>query len=216
MRPYDIDKLQYILDDDLTWRRREISDLITIAQTGRVGERRTARRASIPMMYAHWEGYTKNSFVRYFEFVSLKRKKFSDLSSNFMFLSSRKEIGSISSADAEAAIAKFNHVLDKVNLINTDPMRKHVNTRSNLRWDVLTELYAIAGIEQPSIDLETTINVSLCDARNAIAHGESAAPDLDAVRQLRDDVFLMLESVKNSLVTAAANEDFLRRSSASA
>lgn len=214
MKPIDVTTLQILLDDDLVWRRKEISDLITMAQSGRVGEQRSARRASIPMLYAHWEGYTKNSFTRYFELVSFKRKRFDELSENFTYLSSKSELSSISSSSPEIAIAKLAHVFAKGSVVNTDPMRKHVQTKSNLRWNVLRDLYTIAGISMPTMDLETEINVALCDARNAIAHGESAAPELDAIKQIRDQVFGMLDAIKNSLVTASANETYLKSSPA--
>lgn len=211
MKAFDVTGLQVMIDEDFTWRKREISDLLGIAQTGTVNERRTARRASIPIMYAHWEGFTKNSFLRYFEFVAFRRKKFSDLTANFLYLASKAEIGTIIKSPQYLAIEKFEAVFVREAKANKDPMRKHVNTRDNLRWAVLKELFTISGITMPNIDYGNLIDIELCDKRNAIAHGESADPSLEQITKLRKELLDLMNTVKNCIITAAANEEYLKK-----
>lgn len=205
MKPTDASALQTILDDDLTWRRKEVSAILSLAKSSGHLERIAISRAALPLIYAHWEGYTKNCFIRYFEFVSLKRSAFSKIKINFLYLASKSELRTIGSGSEKSSIEAFENLFERLTKRNADPMRKHVNTKSNLRWDVLCDLYCIAGIENPLSGDETLINRELCDARNEIAHGQSVNADYDKLVKLRDDVFDRLSRIRNSIVFAATD-----------
>ena len=98
MKIFDAGTLQSVLDADLTWRRKDVSALIGLAQIASLSNQQSLIRASIPILYAHWEGFVRNCFVRYFELVAQRRIKFSALTFNFLFLASRSDLSLIPNA----------------------------------------------------------------------------------------------------------------------
>jgi hypothetical protein len=53
-------ELSEALDEASAWRKKELSTLrILIATRGRAHEQAALRRAAVPILYAHWEGFAK-------------------------------------------------------------------------------------------------------------------------------------------------------------
>ncbi len=76
------------LDNALAWRKKEILTIsLTIKNQKRQHLQQTYLRASIPILYAHWEGYTKEASNYYIEFVVRQRLTYKQLSTNFISIS---------------------------------------------------------------------------------------------------------------------------------
>jgi hypothetical protein len=78
-KPYSDQDLSNIFDEDLIWRRRELSDLKSAVKASDVPARPTLLRAIITMCYAHWEGYVRLCANRYFEYLTIRGKPYGEL-----------------------------------------------------------------------------------------------------------------------------------------
>uniref|UniRef100_UPI0004A3AE3E MAE_28990/MAE_18760 family HEPN-like nuclease n=1 Tax=Vibrio parahaemolyticus TaxID=670 RepID=UPI0004A3AE3E len=58
------------LDKELSWRRLEISAIKTGIRKAKGNVCKAYIRSAIPLVYAHWEGFIKESASLYLEFVS--------------------------------------------------------------------------------------------------------------------------------------------------
>ena len=80
MQPRTISALIDCLATERGWRVKEISYVATNVKRaqGTLIEK-SVIRASIPLIYAHWEGFIKNSARTYLQHVELQRLKYTDL-----------------------------------------------------------------------------------------------------------------------------------------
>ena len=205
--------LEFLLDDDLRWRLREISTLKGLVEKSPEGlPKDTVLRAALPLLYAHWEGYIKLSSDRYLVYVYGRRPSAVSLKPSlaYTFLEPRfKGLGGGSgNFKPEDAILFAEEAKSVTTRPNPSVM---VNTKSNLRYDVLCDIVDRLAINDFS-DLisESTLNELLCDKRNHIAHGKSVPVTEESFSDLRDEFTELMRSFKNRLVTAASNKEYLR------
>lgn len=206
------DDLEILLTDDLTWRIKEISALKSLIEKSAAGvARNAALRAALPMLYAHWEGYVKRSADQYLAFVYDRRPLAMSLKPAlaYAFLEPRfRGAGGGSGSFTPQAAIDFAEAAKTVRTrANPNVM---VNTKSNLRYEVLQEI--VDGLAVPdfiSLTTKTRVNDHLCDKRNHIAHGESVPITEEAFEELRLEFTELMRSFKDRLVTAAANQEFL-------
>lgn len=65
-----ISQLQNLLDNELSWRIKEFSYLKRIVQKSDAVSQPVALRSSLPLLYAHWEAFIKNSSTHYLKYVN--------------------------------------------------------------------------------------------------------------------------------------------------
>ena len=70
------EQLENLLDEDLGWRKVEISDLLFLAKET---QKEVVLKSVILLLYAHWEGYIKKSSKLYIKYISEKKIKLTDL-----------------------------------------------------------------------------------------------------------------------------------------
>jgi hypothetical protein len=201
--------LQSAIYDDLVWRRREMSPLITLIQSVGYVDQRAVVRASVPLLYAHWEGVSKYSAQRYLEFVSFRRLKYKDLKPAFLLLASVGTISEIAKSCPKEAVVLLDLLRDREKAVNKASFRRKINTSSNLRFETLVDILCACGLDPTSFkDERSFINDELCDPRNEIAHGVGGAPPSDLIIKRRDRAFLLMAKLETLFVNAAVNEDY--------
>ena len=88
------------LDSALAWRKKEITTILfTVKNQKRAHVKQAYLRASIPILYAHWEGYTKEASSYYVEFVDRQKLTYSELTTNFISISSWTTLKEISKSN---------------------------------------------------------------------------------------------------------------------
>lgn len=209
MRPATAAALQDVLDQDLVWRRRELTSLITTIKSSDLAVKNVLIRAGVPLLYAHWEGFGRTCFLRYLEHVSCRSIKYRNLHPAFLYLSSLGRMQEISRAPAKIGVALLPQILNLQEDTNRNPFRKMVDTKSNLRFDVLEHLCCMSGID-PTVFIgdETFINNELCDTRNEIAHGGAYAPSEQDFGRRRDRTFLIMTKLQTQVVNSAVNQSY--------
>jgi hypothetical protein len=193
------------LDEDLIWRKKELSVLLWLLAKATADRRGPLLRASVALVYAHWEGFIKTAGSSYLEFVSNKRFKYSELTPNFIAMGAR---GLFRRAEASSGIA-FHLELTEFFLARSDeicrlPYKDGVKTGSNLSSVVLKEIVTSLGLDFAPFEMKAhLIDERLLKERNSIAHGEYLLVDEESVEELAREVLDMLEAFRNQIDNAA-------------
>lgn len=164
-----------LLEQDSSWRKHELSVMRGLIDSSKGAAKHSAIRASVVILYSHWEGHIKKAgklYISYLNHLGLKYKLMSDnnlsvgLLSNFIGESQSKGFFSY---EKYVEFIGCNHANDKFN-VDSD---KVINTKSNLQIEVLSEILAIIGISDTLfIANKLYIDEKLLKYRNSIAHGE--------------------------------------------
>ena len=174
-KPYTDRDLSDIFDEDLIWRRKELSDMKSAIKAADGAARSGLLRALVAMTYAHWEGYIKTCANRYFEFLTLRRKQYTEVSRQFYVNSFLIRLGALhqTRVSIEARCKLVTDILDggigRFVYVNPDL----IDTRSNLNVDVIKDICLICGVEGNHFEDERVfIDRIMLKRRNAIAHGQ--------------------------------------------
>ncbi|NGM72834.1 MAE_28990/MAE_18760 family HEPN-like nuclease [Sphingobacterium sp. SGL-16] len=222
-----IENFEDHLINDWLWRKREISELILIAEQS---ENSVIYKSFLLLLYAHWEGYIKKSCKTYLYYLSKSEYKFCDLTDNFKALLV-KEMGKVLDASKYSLtienelslISKLNSLSNlkiskklKINL-NNEKDKSYINTQDNLSTNVLKNILKLVGLEyKEQYDLKKSlIDIKFLGNRNSIGHGSIEIDEEDfeleivTMKKLRDTVVLILESLRDELLEFVRNEFFL-------
>jgi RiboL-PSP-HEPN len=199
-KPYTPDDLSMILDLDLSWRRKELSDMKAAAKSADAAARPALVRAIIAMCYAHWEGYVRTCANRYFEHLTLKRRSFADFERQIYVNSFLARIdglhrGRVNLIDRCELV---NNILDghnkRFSYINSDL----VDTRSNLNTDVVKDICIICGLDGTYFESQRSfLDLLLLKRRNAIAHGQQEFIGTEDIDKFIADVLAIMSAFRS-------------------
>lgn len=210
-------ELQDELDSDLAWRRVEAHALLSAVRAASGASEQAAIRAGIAMLYAHWEGYTKNALTRYLQFVSRRKLRLRELNEGLAGLAADNEIrrrGNLSDSRRRTAMVRL---LASESDVRASVPNREVNTQGNLNSDLCSELFECLGLDYSALDTKKgLIDYSLLRVRNDIAHGRWMSTDTQGYEELHSEVMMMLSAVRNAVINATDNSHYLRQGVASA
>lgn len=216
------------LQDDLSWRKKEISELFLLAQTNTNNE--TLLKSLILILYAHWEGYIKKSSKLYLKYVVEEKVIIQELTSNFKGIA-LKEIAKkclVSSENLTLSnelqlLNRYSEIENKKFKINIDPHNDQetsiISTENNLKPKVLKNIINIVGSKY-STALETRevyINNNLLANRNAIGHGSKFEEEhqvdfsltISDIAKLKDFVLIVLDFYTDMLMSYKEEKFYL-------
>ena len=166
------------IDEELVWRRADISRLRKLILDNRGPNEliyKTLLRSSIPLIYAHWEGFIKEASLAYFNFIALRKFKFNELTQGFLSLYIQNEfINGNTLSDFEKAISINNFFTTELdNRSDIKKVPEPIKTRSNLNSTILKEIILILELDYEKFrGFENFLDSKLLNLRNKIAHGE--------------------------------------------
>ena len=202
------------IDDDLIWRRRELSDFRVVVQNPgeNAGRRSALLRAGVTLLYAHWEGFVKRSGTYYLEFVANQGKIASELRVNFIAIKLKSRLIEASKSNKPSASAELvDFFCSKLGDRLRIPHKGIVDTKSNLSSSVLREIVWILGLDMSPFETKChLIDSSLVDRRNHIAHGDSLDIGIDDYLALHDEVMALIDAFRNQVQNAAITDGFMR------
>lgn len=201
--------------DCLDRRRGSLTETLrVVASTRETVLQEQACRMAVPMIYAIWEGYAKETlqlYVEYLESIKIPQSETSTALLAYAWSNS---------------FAKLSHTLThpkKVELVDkffaglTDRLvfeqkQREVNTRSNLAFEVLEEIAASLCLDISPIKEHRRKLDALVNRRNTIAHGgRDQAIAEDSVTEYRDLVLTLMEALEKTLTSAVANKTYRRQ-----
>lgn len=208
--------LQDELDADLAWRRVEAHLLLSNVRLSSGASQQAVIRAGIALLYAHWEGYTKNALTRYLQFVSRRKLRLRELNEGLAGLAAENELrrrGNLSESRRRTAMVRLVALEGET---RASIPKREVNTQGNLNSDLCSELFECLGLDYSALDTKKgLIDYNLLRVRNNIAHGRWMSTDQQGYEELHSEVMTMLAVVRNAVMNATENGHYLRQTGSS-
>lgn len=205
-------QLQDFLDEELGWRIKEISTLKSAVKNSAFISEQTLVRASIALLYAHWEGFIKSAATGYVSYVNNQDLNYSDLKTCFVVLGFKKTLHNIQqSKQSQLNATLIDFLRDGLDRKSNLKIDTAINTESNLSASVFENILHAVGFDtQPYETRSNLIDESLLKRRNTIAHGEYIGVAKDDWAKLADEVLQMLRQFKTDIENAMAQAAFKR------
>ena len=205
-------QLTLFLDRQLSWRKKELTALKFWVENAEENFRNTVLRASLCLLYAHWEGFIRDAATGYVRFVAQQGLKFRDVTPNLVALGLKAEIQTAGRSN----LATFHTDLtQKIMGAQEEDFvlawDRAIDTESNLNSKVLREVLCVVGVGSEEYDSKgQIIDERLVKNRNSIAHGRGVRIDQEDYDDLHDFVLQMLDLFRNDLETAAEEGNYKR------
>jgi hypothetical protein len=200
------------IDEDLAWRRKELTTLRFVIDRFRMKPRvlNTSLRAGITLLYAHWEGFLKKSSELYVEFVGRQSLPNSQLADNFLAISARTPLHNmLSSPRTTQSMAVVHFFRRKMTDNAVLPSSDSIKTKSNLTSEVLKDIASTVGVKFSLFETKATlIDEKLVHKRNHVAHGQFLDFDASSFEELLDEVTAMMETWRNEIQNACITKRY--------
>ncbi len=205
------------LDKEWSWRKKEISNLWTVLQGGRRVSKESLIRSFVPILYAHFEGFVKNSVVIFSNFLFYQDIMLEEAAYNIVAIEmkARIQLGT----DAKSPGYMINLVKDLDNLEGKCTAIKNFSayTASNLNYERFQDISISLGIDISKYNSsESLINERLLGLRNTIAHGQYVNVDLEQIEELKERLIDIIEYWKNEIFNIAIFSKYKKDSSKNA
>jgi hypothetical protein len=188
-----------ILDDissDLDWRESEIASMRIVLTSPNITptQKSVLLRAAWALLYAHYEGFCKNTLVSYYDFISnsgVETQSLPQSTRAFALAEKLSELRKIPNNEFLEEVSGF-----EVNYLTVTPKFPDVDIRSNLWPSVLIELLEIADLNSDKIEHHELKLKTLVARRNKIAHGENnIISEFEYYREFEDVVYDVMYSL---------------------
>lgn len=204
------------LTDDFAWRRKELTLLLFEVKSSKDKTLPKAIRAGLVLLYAHWEGFIKNTSQFYLTFVNQQKLDINELSYCFVASVLRtKIIEDFEKTNRYSKHSEFiEYFLELPNKRFSPEISTTVQTKSNLNSEVLQGIFALIGIDHSHFATKNNlIDNQLVNYRNTIAHGQNLAElfNKSDYEHLHDEVLGMMSIFKTLVENAAITRSFKRK-----
>jgi hypothetical protein len=205
MKVRSLDELTIMLDDEFSWRQKELTTILLQLRGASEKALPMLVRAGVALLYAHWEGFFRAAAQIYLAYVVYKKIAYEDLSNSFFSLALRSQFRRLS-ANAEVMnhIAFTQFLRNDLNSKAVIPLQSAVETGSNLTSARLKTIICYLGLDYTKYELkENMIDEQLLFWRNNIAHGQFMFPNLSEYETLHSEITDLLRLFKDQISNAA-------------
>jgi hypothetical protein len=204
--------LQSVLDDEFSWRLKEIAELKGVARRPQPLSESTVVRAGAALAYAHWEGFVKAASAAYVDYVSSTRTAHCDLVTPFAVMSLNSKLKVIAETkSAEISASAFDFIRDQMNQSAKLIGKEIISTEANLSSTVLKQVLGALDISITRYEARFNfIDETLLKNRHAIAHGDALTLDRFGWVAVADNTITLLRWVKTDIENAASTSAFRR------
>lgn len=203
-------------DAEISWRRKELSDLKLSIRNADTTGRSVLLKSLIAIAYSHWEGYVRECAQAYFAFIALRRFEFSAIRRQFYVNKFLARLDSLSQNRVSLAekCALIAEILDGQTSRFAYVKHDLVDTKSNLNTDVVCEICQVCDVDSAHFeDKRPFIDVVLLKRRNAIAHGRTEAIDVSEIDGIVADTLALMEHFRTLLENKVALKEYLKAAS---
>lgn len=212
MKVRSVERLQDIIDADLGWRRQEMTIFRSQVEKSESLVQRSLLRASVALLYAHWEGYIKNSIHAFRCYLAHQRPSYDILRPEVAAMAMRNRLDMLSSSNRSKVhtevIIKIREESSSRATISTS--KDKVDTGSNLNYRRLEDLLTSIGCDcDRYAEHEDLIDAELLGARNGIVHGEDDYIRLSEWDDLRGIIFGIMIDISSQIMNSAQQKLYL-------
>jgi len=209
-------QLSDLLDEEIGWRKKELTTVNFMIARRREHERRALLRSAICALYAHWEGFVKAAATAYVCLVATQGLTYADLTSNFIALGLRSRIKAAALAKKVAPYAELTAYLlfglaDKASISWDDA----IDTQSNLSSEILEDILHALGLDgTPYLTKKALIDESLVRSRHLVAHGQYLDIEQSDYQRVYQEIIKLMEQFRTDIENAAALHSYRRSAAA--
>ena len=210
------DHLIEAVASEISWRRRELTDLRFLVESvdGNRTRQAVLTRAAVALLYAHWEGFVKAAAEIYLEFVAMQRCRNSELTDSMLAIALRSKLRAAQGSKkitAHTTVVEFFRT--QMQSRSTLPYKDVVRTEANLSSSVLLEILRTLGLSTDAYESKGhLIDIQLLAKRNHIAHGSTLSVESGDYLTLHDEVLSLMVLLRNQIENAAITREYLRPS----
>ncbi len=141
---------------DLAWRKKEISNMLLLETND---NQLLIIKATLLLLYSHWEGFVKNACKAYLEHVSNKKISLKDLTENFKAIALKGLIQEMYKSSDTLTLTNELNFLEaagefgtkvfsvKKGSFSSEKDKSIINTKDNLNLHVFKSILRIIGID---------------------------------------------------------------------
>lgn len=170
-------------------------------------------RMCVPMIYAHWEGFVVDALKTLLKHLNKMELDHAQLKTHLVVTSLGDSYNSLSGKQSfDQKITFTEKFYDLLN--HKVKFKPQINTKSNLRFDVLEDICSKFGFNSTRFThLKSDIN-RIVDIRNCIAHGEnSIVPDVQNITRYIDSVKSAMDILLEEIDLFLTNKSYLQNAS---
>ena len=214
MKIRSLTELSETLDDDLVWRKKELTAISLMLTKSRPHQQTPLLRVAICLLYAHWEGFVKTAATSYVSFVAHQGLRYRDLATNFVALGLRREIREAGQSNQTSIHIKLTaRLMSDLSDRAEINWQNSVDTRSNLNSETLREILSLLGLDnQDYLSKGQLLNEKLLANRNLVAHGKRVEIELADYDMLHTEIIQLIERFNTDVQNAAVTQKYLRAS----
>lgn len=212
MKARSAEELYDALSSDLAWRKKELTVFHSSIDRADQRVRPALLRASVALLYAHWEGYVRTAATCYLQYLSRLRLSISQLRPELAALVLRRHLSEFIQTNRPALHASLVQTIrDKANEIARIPTSKDaIRTGANLNFrqlqDVLTSIGCDCTRYEEYADL---IDEQLLGTRNRVVHGEGDYIRLPEWDELRSSIVWLMDDITTQILNSAVEKSYL-------
>lgn len=212
MKIRSVTELVDFLDEELSWRKRELTTMRFLALGSRPHQQEVLLRAGVCVIYAHWEGFVKSAATSYVNYVALKGLRYCDLSPSMVALGLRAKLRAAEATNrvtvhTEVTGFLLSDMRENANL----PWADAINARDNLNSEVLQEIVHLLDLDyRPYETKKVLLDERLLRNRNKISHGERLPVTPIEYDELHSEVLSLLNVFRDDVENAALINRFRR------
>lgn len=161
------------ITNDLEWREGEIASIRLLLSSPGItsGQKRGLLRAAWALLYAHYEGFCKNTLITFYDSISRSGIICKDLPHSTKIFALEKKLRTMrnmTDCDLLSEITDFETCC-----LSLSPQFPDIDTQSNLWPSVLIDLMETADLRTEKVREHEIKLKTLVRRRNEIAHGEN-------------------------------------------
>lgn len=204
-------QLQKKLDNNWAWRKKEIINLISLTKFSQNITQNTNIRSGIVLVYAHWEGYIKQSSENYLQFITSQNIQMKKFIPNFIAGAMRNAIVNYGKTKKVSMHTKLiKQLTKKMDEPIKIPYKSLITSQSNLSSKVLFEILLTLDLDPSPYELKSKlIDNHLVNQRNKVSHGQYLDIDLEIFLNTTKDIIILLETFRDQLIESAQSEKYL-------
>ena len=216
MRVRSLEQLNQYLEEELAWRKRELTTLRFMLRSRREHERNLLLRAALCVLYAHWEGFIRAATTGYISYVATRGLSLGDLTPNFVALGLRPHIRQAGQSNKPTMhtelLTKFLLGLSEPATPATLEWESSADIQSNLSSQNLIEILCLLGLDAKNyLPKGQLLDQKLVKKRNSIAHGRQTDVELEDYFGLHDEIVQLVENFRTDVENAAVLGTYLAR-----
>lgn len=203
--------IQGILLDELSWRRKELSDIKSaVEQIDNERIKKVILRTWIVLLYAHWEGFIKEvtqKYIREVNKLGIRAGRMSHNLAQCIFLEQLKGMSENKTYKSYADI--YSKIMKKRG--ERCKISETINTKSNLTKKIFEDILFLVDIDENWYLSKYNFIDDLVNMRNEIAHGRGFAVTLEQCKEYNNYMISIMEKYLEDLVDCYTVEKFKRK-----